>query len=122
MSPDGRWLAYVSNESGIPEVYVRNWPELDNKWQISRDGGTLPHWNENGSELVFKSAERLEIRAVTFEVENGQPEISLPFLATRLDRSVNMTAYSADHQTVLAGFSKAELELPPVRVLDHWDD
>ncbi len=43
MSPDGRWLAYVSNESGIPEVYVRNWPELDNKWQISRDGGTLPH-------------------------------------------------------------------------------
>ncbi len=121
LSPDGRWLAYVSTESGISEIYVRNWPELDNKWQVSRRGGTRPHWNESGSEIAFQSIRQLEIRAVDFQVEHGEPQISLPSLVTPLERSIRFAAYTADHQKYLVGLSKADPELPPVRVLMSWD-
>jgi serine/threonine-protein kinase len=56
-SPDGRWLAYVSPESGRPEVYVRPFPEVDaRKIQISIDGGVAPRWNPAGGELFYLSA------------------------------------------------------------------
>jgi serine/threonine-protein kinase len=54
MSPDGRWLAYESNESGRPEVYVRPFPQVDTgRWQISTAGGTRPLWARNGRELFY---------------------------------------------------------------------
>ncbi|MDX2473435.1 MAG: protein kinase, partial [Candidatus Krumholzibacteria bacterium] len=121
LSPDGRWLAYVSTESGIAEVYVRNWPDLDSKWEISRRGGNLPHWNAAGTEIVFQAIRHMEIRAVDFKVEDGEPQISLPHRVTRLARTVRFTSYSADHQKYLVGMSKSDLELPPVRVLINWN-
>lgn len=55
VSPDGRWLAYSSSESGRREVYVRPFPETDNaKYQVSTAGGTSPVWNPNGRELFFR--------------------------------------------------------------------
>jgi hypothetical protein len=54
ISPDGRWLAYVSDESGRAEVYVRPFPALDRGlWPISTGGGTEPRWAPNGRELFF---------------------------------------------------------------------
>ena len=52
-SPDGRWLAYYSNESGTFEVYVRPFPGPGGKWQISSNGGMTPRWSSNGKELFF---------------------------------------------------------------------
>jgi serine/threonine-protein kinase len=55
LSPDGRWLAYVSNESARDEVYVRPFPNVnDGKWQISTAGGQAPHWSRDGRELFFQ--------------------------------------------------------------------
>ena len=53
-SPDGRWLAYSSNESGKYEVYVRAFPDKGAKWQISNAGGAYPVWSGNGHELFFR--------------------------------------------------------------------
>jgi Tol biopolymer transport system component len=53
-SPDGRWLAYQSNESGSFEVYVRPFPGPGGKWQISIGGGYLPKWSRNGKELFYR--------------------------------------------------------------------
>jgi serine/threonine-protein kinase len=54
LSPDGRWLAYDSNESGRGEVYVRPFPAVDEgRWQISPDGGGEPLWSRDGRELFF---------------------------------------------------------------------
>ena len=58
-SPDGRWLAYVSNESGSYEVYVQPYPGPGGKWQISTEGGTEPLWNPNGRELFYRSGDKL---------------------------------------------------------------
>jgi serine/threonine-protein kinase len=56
LSPDGRRLAYESNESGEFEVYVRPYPDVDNgRWQVSTDGGTRPVWSRSGAELFFVS-------------------------------------------------------------------
>jgi len=57
-SPDGRWLAYVSDESGTREVYVRPFPNVtDRKWQVSQSGGTEPLWSHSGREIFYISGE-----------------------------------------------------------------
>jgi serine/threonine-protein kinase len=54
VSPDGRWLAYESDESGQNEVYVRPFPNVDvGRWQVSRGGGTRPVWARSGGELFY---------------------------------------------------------------------
>jgi Tol biopolymer transport system component len=58
ISPNGRWLAYTSTESGRPEVYILSFPDLEQKWPVSRDGASMPRWRADGTELFFMSAER----------------------------------------------------------------
>lgn len=54
VSPDGRWLAYESNESGQFQIYVRPFPDVDaGRWQISPWGGTRPLWARDGRELFY---------------------------------------------------------------------
>ena len=54
-SPDGRWLAYSSTESGGFQVYVRAFPDKGGKWQISTSGGVYPAWSRTGRQLFFES-------------------------------------------------------------------
>jgi eukaryotic-like serine/threonine-protein kinase len=58
-SPDGRWLAYVSDESGRYEIYVQPYPGPGGKWQISTESGTEPVWNPNGRELFYRSGDKM---------------------------------------------------------------
>ena len=54
ISPDGRWLAYMSDESGQNEIYVRPFPNVDdNRWQLSNRGGSQPLWSSDGRELFY---------------------------------------------------------------------
>jgi Tol biopolymer transport system component len=64
-SPDGRWLAYASNESGPYEIYVQPYPGPGGKWQISTEGGTEPAWNRNGRELFYRSGNKMMAVDVT---------------------------------------------------------
>jgi Tol biopolymer transport system component len=62
LSPDGRWLAYASDETGRKEVYVRPFPNVaDGRWQISSGGGSEPGWARNGRELFFRSGRRMMV-------------------------------------------------------------
>lgn len=58
-SPDGRWLAYMSDESGRWEVYVKPFPGGEAKWQVSTDGGWHPMWAGNGRELFYRNGDRM---------------------------------------------------------------
>ena len=58
-SPDGHWLAYVSDESGRYEIYVQPYPGPGEKWQVSTDGGTEPVWNPNGRELFYRQGDKM---------------------------------------------------------------
>jgi serine/threonine-protein kinase len=66
-SPDGRWIAYVSNESGRDEVYVRPYPESPGKWQISNDGGRDPAWSPDGDTLFYRTEDKMMAVAVMNE-------------------------------------------------------
>jgi hypothetical protein len=99
-SPDMRWIAYTSNESGRTEVYVRPFlasgssgaPSLgEGKWQVSKDGGTLAKWRADGKELIFRAP-------------NGSP------------MAVDVTATGAAFQ---AGVPKQLFALPPN--VGDWD-
>jgi serine/threonine-protein kinase len=78
LSPDSRWLAYVSNESGREEVYVRPFPDADRaRWQVSVDGGIEPRWANSGRELFYRTPRgEMVVRSVggseSFEMESPQ--------------------------------------------------
>jgi serine/threonine-protein kinase len=74
LSPDGRWLAYQSNESGRHEIYVRPFPEVDTgRWQISTNGGTRPDWSRDGRELFyFREDEGNGSELVAVAVDSGE--------------------------------------------------
>ena len=65
LSPDGRWLAYTSDESGRSETYVQPFPQSGRKWQVSTDGGDEPVWSRNGRELFYTNGDRLMAVDVT---------------------------------------------------------
>jgi serine/threonine-protein kinase len=84
-SPDGHWLAYVSDESGRQEVYVQPYPGPGEKWPISIDGGTEPVWSADGRELFYRNGEQVLTVAVEAEptFTAGKPRLLFegPYLA-----------------------------------------
>jgi len=71
ISPDGRWLAYSSDETGSPQIYVRPYPNIGDggKWQISVAGGTEPRWGPDGTDLFFLNGDA--VLAVSVEGEDA---------------------------------------------------
>jgi eukaryotic-like serine/threonine-protein kinase len=69
-SPDGGYLAYRSNESGRPEVYVQTFPNPTGKWQVSIAGGGDPHWRADGKELYFRGSDQ-KLMAVDIQTQPG---------------------------------------------------
>lgn len=71
LSPNGRWLAYVSDESGREEVYVVPFPGSGGRWPISTDGGSFPLWARNGRELFYRNGDRTMAVMVTSDATFG---------------------------------------------------
>jgi serine/threonine-protein kinase len=77
ISPDGRWMAYQSSESGKLEIHVRPFPEVNKgKWQVSTSGGSLPLWSPNGKELFYRNGDTVTAVAVEagMALKCGKPE------------------------------------------------
>jgi serine/threonine protein kinase len=78
-SPDGSWIAYVSDESGTNQVYIAPFPTPGGKWQVSRGGGAEPRWRGDGKEIFFLSPDNklmavaLNAKESNLEVGNSQP-------------------------------------------------
>ena len=78
-SPDGRWLAYESNESGRFEVYVQPFPDAGGKWQASMAGGAQPRWGPDGKELYYVAPDaRLMVVAVKASAEGTTVDVGVP--------------------------------------------
>ncbi len=77
-SPDGKWVAYLSNESGQFEVYVRPYPGPGGRWQISTDGGSTPYWTRGGKEIVYRKDDRwmaVPVEAADSSLRVGRAEV-----------------------------------------------
>ena len=119
-SPDGRWLAYDSDESGRSEVYVRPFPGPGGRWQISTAGGSQPHWRRDGKELIFLTPEN-KLMAVPISTTPGF-HAGPPALLFAIHPSLNGAAYDAtgDHQRFLVNTVPDEQGSPPLSLLVHW--
>jgi Tol biopolymer transport system component/predicted Ser/Thr protein kinase len=77
ISPDGRWMAYISDQPGRPEILVESIPAGKGRWQISTDGGDWPVWRRDGKELFFRQGTQImaaPIRLTETSVESGKPQ------------------------------------------------
>jgi len=83
-SPDGRWLAYMSDESGRWETYVQPYPGPGGKWQVSREGGREPVWNPSGKELFYRNGNKMMAVDVmtqpNFALGNPRVLFDVPYL------------------------------------------
>ena len=78
LSPDGRWLVYVSNDSGHADIYVRPFSGADRRWQVSTQGGTQPVWNPNGREMFYREGNRMmavDVTATASGLSLSQPHV-----------------------------------------------
>ena len=125
-SPDGRWLAYSSNESGRFEIYVQAFPPSEAKWQISRDGGVQPHWRGDGQELFYLSADSritaVDVRpgARTFDV--GAPKRLFQARIVALERLTSVSQFSpaADGNTFVVNALSEQALSRAVTVILNW--
>ncbi len=119
-SPDGRWLAFVSNESRRNEVYVARFPSPDAKWQLSTAGGSQPRWRSDGTEIFYiAGGNRLMAAAVKSE---SSVEVSVVrSLFTIRPRAGAGRAYdvSADGQRFLVN-ALVDVPEPPVTLVVNW--
>jgi len=89
---DGRWLAYVSNESGEPEIYVRPFPGPGGKWQVSSGGGLFPKWSRNGKELLYQGLGSGKIMVANYTARNDSFGADKPRPWSLAQLNVNLTA------------------------------
>ena len=94
-SPDGRWIAYTSNEAGQPNVYVQPFPGAGGKYRISRDGGSHPVWRADGKELFYLGADGTMMAVpidATGQFDAGVPQALFPTGAAPLNNARGTTA------------------------------
>jgi Tol biopolymer transport system component len=72
LSPDGRWIAYTSDESGETEIYVTPFPSLAGKWRVSTSGGNWPRWGRDGREIFFLSADGRQLMSAQVDGRTSQ--------------------------------------------------
>jgi Tol biopolymer transport system component len=122
-SPDGHWIAYESDESGRPEIYVQGFPLTNQKMRISTGGGTDAAWSKDGRELFYLAADRslmaLPYRATVTTFEAGAGKVLFPVPGNVLHRSYAVTG---DGRRFLIGKPVDENLSGPITVVLNWLD
>jgi serine/threonine-protein kinase len=123
-SPDGRWLAYVSDELDTFNVYVEPYPTTGERYPVSVSGGTEPVWERQGRELFFRNGDDLLVVALR-TVPDFQPEPPRPLFSEPYFRDESRISYdvSPDGQTfVMLRGSEQEQAAAPIHVILDWFD
>jgi hypothetical protein len=123
LSHDGRWIAYTSDESGRPQVYVQDFPALTQKWLISTNGGADPQWRADGGELFFLAPDH-KLMAVPIKRDTTvEPGIPSPLFQTRVTGLTDVRTHyqaSADGQRFLVNTVDPGDRGAPIQVVVNW--
>ena len=120
-SPDGRWIAYQSNEMGKNEVYVTSFPKPSGKFQISISGGAQPVWSHDGKELYYlDNAQNLMAVAVRFTATGLEASVPVQLFQTNLRTSIEHSGYdiSADRRFIVN--IPTEESSIPLTLVQNW--
>ena len=128
-SPDGKWIAYQSTESGRFEIYVQAFPGPGGKFQVSTNGGTQVRWNRNGKELFYVSldsnmmAASVKLSPDGRSVEIGTPALLFPVRIAGGPWPGDLEqqyAVSGDGQRFLVNLAPGEGTASPITLIYHW--
>jgi Tol biopolymer transport system component len=126
LSPDGRWLAYASNETRRYEVYVQDYPALRGRWQISTRSGIAPRWRRDGRELFYLDSDG-RVMAVSLEVRDSSLTVGNPALLfeTGMGSHAANRSFAWDVDATGSRFYNPEprqqqLERQPMVVIRDW--
>jgi len=123
VSPDGHWLAYVTNETGRMEVYVSSFPQAKGKWQVSYTGGQTPRWRKNGRELFYCRADGALMVA---EVMPGKDSFGVSSVQQVSERRISQSIYTApydvfpDGQRIIMAAVKPQAIHAPLTLITNW--
>jgi dipeptidyl aminopeptidase/acylaminoacyl peptidase len=125
VSPDSKWIAFSSNESGRNEVYVQSFPAGGIRWLISNTGGALPRWRRDGKELFYRALDGELMVASVREVPQGL-EFGSPAALFRVSEPQGLFSYpydvSSDGQRILALVPvQVAGEAPSLTVAVNWN-
>jgi Tol biopolymer transport system component len=124
-SPDGRWVAYASNETGSMEIYVSPFPSASGKWQVSSAGGQEPRWRRDGKELFYLSADGKMMAAVVKTGDSFEAGSPVALFQTHRRQPVSAQDFfsydvSDDGQRFLIATKVDEANAAPLSVLLNW--
>ncbi len=123
LSPDGRYLVYVSNETGSYEVYVQPFPEADRKWTVSTNGGTQPRWSRDGRELFYVEEDSLmAVPVSTDSTFSARAAVRLFAHPTLRGDSAASYDVAGDSRIVMIEDVESEDEAPQasIRIVQNW--
>jgi WD40 repeat protein len=131
-SPDGRWVAYASNESsGRYEIYIRPFPRRGGKWQMSTSGGIYPRWRRDGHELFYVAPDNRMMAAPIRVAVDGRtlsPGAPVALFATRLTTgNTGNAGYTSRAQYAVApdgrfllNVSADDAAASPITIVQNW--
>ncbi len=126
LAPDGRWLAYISNETGAYEVYVEAFPATGFKRQVSTQGGFEPYWRRDGKELFYMAPTRIlmavgvKSTATTVEVSPPQELFATRIKWMEIQAVAHHYAAAPDGQRFLISSATDNARLVPVTIVLNW--
>ena len=122
ISPNGKWVAYQSNESGRQEVYVQSFPPSGSQWQVSTAGGEEPYWRGDGKEMFYISGKTLMAVDVNSDERAFRSEKPTPLFEVRLEVDSRRSRYqvTGDGQRFLVNVPLESTLSEPITVVTNW--
>ena len=123
LSPDERWLAYVSNDTGRREVYVSSYPDARGMTRVSVKGGQMPYWSADGRKLYYASGDLTQILATDVRAHDTQFEVgeSHVLVNVHVKRSENTQfVVTPDGSRILVNTVDADPLMNPLTLVENW--
>ena len=123
ISPDNRWIAFTSNETGVAEIYVTTFPKLGRPVRVSTDGGIGPRWRDDGTELFFESQRKVMAASITAPggtARDGGPTVGVPRELFALPENSNDWIPAKGGQRFLINMQETKGVPAPIQVVLNW--
>jgi serine/threonine protein kinase/Tol biopolymer transport system component len=126
LSPNGKWMAYQSNENGPTDIYVQSVPAGGGKFQISQNGGTRPQWRRDGKEIFFLTPENKMMSRAILDSETFRASPPTELFFVRVGGIILGTgpgrqyAVSGDGQRFIVNTLEQQTSTPPLTVILDW--
>jgi serine/threonine-protein kinase len=129
VSSNGRWVAYQSNESGMPRIYVRPFPNVDaGGWQVSPNGGTRPLWARSGRELFYQANGAMmavPVRTTDSNFSYGNPTKlfdAAPYYFGIAGHTFDVSPDGQKFLMIKNAAASDQSAAPSLIVAEHWTD